>query len=74
MQTVRNNKPRSRDLRGLSQVSGLSVAYWRKAISAGEIPARRTAGKILVLEEDFEAWLAGLPLRKAESHPDCEAA
>ncbi len=66
MEKVRN-EIKSRDLRGLAQASGMTVAYWRKAIARGEIVARRAGGKVIVTDADFERWLDSRPVVRQEA-------
>lgn len=43
--------------------------YFYQEVNAGRIPVRKAGKRTLVLKEDAEAWLAGLPSRTAEVTP-----
>lgn len=55
-QTVTPEK-RAWRLHELSAAYGLSVAMLRKEIRAGRLPVKRAGKAVLVLDEDFRAYL-----------------
>lgn len=57
------------DLRGTSERTGMSIAYWRKQIQLGRIAAKKTGGKLLLALDDIEAWADSLPEREPGQAP-----
>ncbi|RLB33920.1 MAG: hypothetical protein DRH11_07650 [Deltaproteobacteria bacterium] len=45
------------DLKGLSIYSSLGVGTLRDYISAGDLPAYKVKGKVLVRVDEFDAWV-----------------
>jgi hypothetical protein len=41
----------------LARATGMSVAFWKKIIAKGEIPATKGGNRTLILDEDLRAWL-----------------
>ncbi len=41
-----------------AESTGLSKAYFRKIIAAGEIRTTRAGRRVLILDSDLRAWLA----------------
>lgn len=56
MQSVTTIK-RGWRLHELAEAYGLSVAFLRKEIRLGKLPAKRAGTAVLVLDEDFRSYL-----------------
>ncbi len=41
----------------LSKATGMSVAFYKKIIAKGEIPATKAGARTLITDEDARAWL-----------------
>jgi excisionase family DNA binding protein len=41
-----------------AEATGLSKAYYRKIIAAGELRTTRAGKRVLILDSDLRAWLA----------------
>jgi excisionase family DNA binding protein len=50
---------------------GRSTLY--KAISSGELPARKLGKRTLILHADLEHWLTDAPVYNASTKTDCPA-
>jgi hypothetical protein len=52
-----NGKYLAWKLKALAEVTGMSVAYWKKVIAAGELPATKAGACTLVMDEDIREFL-----------------
>jgi hypothetical protein len=41
----------------LAKATGMSVAFWKKIIAKGDIPATKGGNRTLILDEDLREWL-----------------
>ena len=44
-------------LAALSEATGMSIAFWKKMIAAGEIPATKAGARTIILDEDAREYL-----------------
>ncbi len=45
----------------LVPIIGLSIAHIKRLIAKGELPARKSGRRVLILKEDLEHYLRDLP-------------
>ena len=58
-QNVTNRTKISWRVGQLPDVTGLSEAFWRKAVRLEWLPVRRVGGAVIILDEDLKAFLKG---------------
>jgi excisionase family DNA binding protein len=70
--TLGGDGPRFFSVADVVERSGLSDKTVRRAVAAGELPASKTRGRLLIGVDDFDAWTARAPSRKPRhdtTHP-----
>jgi hypothetical protein len=53
---IGNGKRVGWTLKGLAEATDTSVAFWKKTISRGEIPATKAGALTIILNEDVRAY------------------
>ena len=56
-------QPRVLDIPQVARIINRTELATRRAIERGQIPARRWGGRVIVLADDLDKFLAALPLR-----------
>jgi helix-turn-helix protein len=56
-------QPRVLDIPQVARIINRTELATRRAIERGQIPARRWGGRVVVLVDDLDKFLAALPLR-----------
>jgi hypothetical protein len=54
---IGNGKRVAWKLAALEEATGMSVAFWKKVISRGDLPATKAGACTLVMDEDARAYL-----------------
>ena len=56
-------QPRVLDIPQVARIINRTELATRRAIERGQLPARRWGGRVVVLAEDLDKFLAALPVR-----------
>jgi hypothetical protein len=57
------HQPRVLDIPQVARIINRTELATRRAIERGQIPARRWGGRVVVLADDLDRFLASLPVR-----------
>jgi hypothetical protein len=69
MNQERPQQPRVLDIPQVARIINRSELATRRAIERGQIPARTWGGKVVVLADDLDKFLAALPMRSIGGRP-----